>query len=186
MGFGLRAGITFFALLSACRVVGASSVFLRNPSPTPLRLAPVQTYAGKSDPIAVPIKFSAPVTVLLLVDTLSSETLESVRNEILALQTSLHGHPLRLGFIQNGSLAVAGPFHRKALSFPTRLFRIKTATCCSKHPTSWIPLTLLFPPLNFTPTWWPRQPKPPLCSIRVLPPSPIRNAFATTSRRHWI
>ena len=110
MNFRLRAGILCVLAAMVCRPAMGSSVYLRITSATPPLLAPIQTYAGNVDPSIAPVKLSPPVTVVVLADTLSSDQLNNVKNELLALYTSLRGHPLRVALIRNGSLGVTGPF----------------------------------------------------------------------------
>jgi len=73
-------------------------------------LGPVLTYAGKIDPIISNVKAAAPITVVFLTDSLTSAELETVKKEVLALYTSLHGRPFRLVVVGNGSIGAAGPF----------------------------------------------------------------------------
>ena len=115
LSFRLRAGILFALLfLFACRPALGFSIFFRTTSPQAPQLAPIQTYAGNVDPGIAPVKLSSPVTAVVLADTLTSDQLEVVKSELLALHTSLRGHTLRVAVIRNGSLGVAGPFSTRA------------------------------------------------------------------------
>src|ERR1700704_5077632 len=100
--------------MSICHVATGSSVFLRIPSSTTPGLAPIRTYAGKADPSTALAKLSTSVTVVVLADSLSYIAFDTVRNALQALQTSLHGPPLRVPLIRNGSLSVTGPFSTRA------------------------------------------------------------------------
>lgn len=111
----LRTGIVSILLLPVCRVATGTSVLLHPAPGGAPGLLSVQTYTGKADPIVTPVKPSASVTVVLLMDTLSPAELDSVKKDLLALHTSLHGRPLRLALVRNGSLGVAGPFSSRAL-----------------------------------------------------------------------
>ena len=143
MNFRLRAGVLCLGLLSVCHVAISSSVFLRIPSSTTPELAPIQTYAGKADHNIALAKLSTSVTVVLLADTLSSDAFDRVRNELLALQTSLHGHPLRVALIRNGSLAVTGPFSTRA-----RLTAALDQVTLVPDPSSPVPASAVFDTLN--------------------------------------
>ena len=143
MDFRIRAGIVVLALMSICHVATGSSVFLRIPSSTTPGLAPIQTYAGKADPSTALAKLSTSVTVVVLADTLSSDAFDSVRNGLLALQTSLHGHPLRVALIRNGSLAVTGPFSTRA-----RLKAALDQVTPVSDPSASVPTSTVFDTLN--------------------------------------
>jgi len=143
LDFRIRAGIVVLALMSICHVAMGSSVFLRIPSSTTPGLAPIQTYAGKADPSTALAKLSTSVTVVVLADTLSSDAFDSVRNGLLALQTSLHGHPLRVALIRNGSLAVTGPFSTRA-----RLKAALDQVTPVSDPSASVPTSTVFDTLN--------------------------------------
>jgi len=107
---GMRVALACLLLLLACRADAGTTVLLRTSSKTPPELGPVQTYAGKVDPVILAVKPAAPVTVVLLTDSLSPAELDSVKKDLLTLYASLHGHPLRLAVLRNGAFGVAGPF----------------------------------------------------------------------------
>src|SRR5215467_1341402 len=96
--------------LLACGASLASTTLLRTTSKMSPELGPVLTYAGKIDPIISNVKAAAPITVVFLTDSLTSAELETVKKEVLALYTSLHGRPFRLVVVGNGSIGAAGPF----------------------------------------------------------------------------
>ena len=104
-----NAGACLFVLL-ACGPSIASTTLLRSSSKTSPELGQVLTYAGKIDPVISNVKVATPVTVVLLTDSLSPEEIETVKKEVLALFTSLHGRPFRLAVLGRGSMGVAGPF----------------------------------------------------------------------------
>lgn len=98
----------------ACRTAEGTSVLLRASTSAPPSAASVQTYAGKLDAVILPVKPGSALTVVLLVDGLSGAELENIDKEILALYAALKGRELRLAIVQNGTVAVAGPFASRA------------------------------------------------------------------------
>jgi len=97
----------------------------------------------KPNPSTALAKLSTSVTVVVLADTLSSDAFDSVRNGLLALQTSLHGHPLRVALIRNGSLAVRTPFSTRA-----RLKAALDQVTPVSDPSASVPTSTVFDTLN--------------------------------------
>jgi tetratricopeptide (TPR) repeat protein len=114
LGFRLRAGILCVLLFLAYRPAVGSSAFFRTTIATPPQLAPIRTYSGNTEPSIAPVKLSPSVTVVVLADTLSFDQLDRIKIELLALYSSLRGHPLRVVLIRNASLGVSGPFSTRA------------------------------------------------------------------------
>src|SRR5882762_1527288 len=110
ISFQVRTALCCIVLLTVCRDAIATSVLLRSASKSAPELFPVQTYAGKSGVSITAIQPSSSVTVVLLMDTLTPAQLDNAKRELLALYTSMHGHPLRLALLRSSSLGVAGPF----------------------------------------------------------------------------
>lgn len=106
----LRPGALSFILLVVCEAAGGTSVLLRSGSPTALELSSVRTYAGKADPSVSPVKPASSLTVVLLLDGLSSAALDGVKRDLPALYRLLNGRQLRLVLLRNGTFAQAGPF----------------------------------------------------------------------------
>ena len=92
----------------------ASSVLLRTASKAPPELLSVLTYAGKSEPLISAVQPSAPLTVVVLLDTLSPTQFATIEKDLLAMHAALRKHPLRIALLQNGSLGMAGPFISRA------------------------------------------------------------------------
>ncbi len=100
--------------LAACPAVHGSSVLLRSSSRLPPALLAAQTYAGKSEVTVTAVQPAAPLTVVLLLDSLSAAQFAGVERDLLTLFTSLHKHPLRVALLHNGALGMAGPFASRA------------------------------------------------------------------------
>jgi tetratricopeptide (TPR) repeat protein len=111
---GMKAGLACLLLVSACRATAGSTTLLRTASKTSPECGPVQTYAGKIDPVISSVRPATSITVVLLMDSLSPAEIESVKKDLLGLYTSLHGHAYRLGVLRNGALGIAGPFANRA------------------------------------------------------------------------
>ena len=101
-------------LLTTSPAVRASSVLLRTSSKTAPELLSVQTYAGKSEALINAVQPSSPVTVVLLLDTLSPVQFASIEKDLLAMYAGIRKHPLRVALLKNGSLGMAGPFASRA------------------------------------------------------------------------
>jgi len=84
-----------FALSPTLR---ASSVLLRTASKAPPELLSVLTYAGKSEPLISPVQPSAPLTVVVLLDTLSPAQFATIEKDLLAMYAALRKHPLPAWF----------------------------------------------------------------------------------------
>ncbi|PYU20455.1 MAG: hypothetical protein DMG30_21135 [Acidobacteria bacterium] len=154
-------------MLSVFGVARASSVVLLRLSSQPNpEFSPVKTYAGTADPSSFAVKLSAPVTIVLLADTLSPAELENTKNGLLVFYGSLRGRPLRIALLRNTSLAVAGPFANRAVlkrtlddipppadtsatSSPSAIFEALSASA-SQLGTDWSSVLLLgnFPALD--------------------------------------
>lgn len=111
---GIRAVVASLLLLPSCRITAGSTTLLRTESKVGPELGPVQTYAGKIDPVISGVKPATAVTVVLLTDSLSPAETETVKKELLTLYTSLRGHSFRVALLGNGSIGVAGPFSSRA------------------------------------------------------------------------
>jgi tetratricopeptide (TPR) repeat protein len=142
-----RGSVVCLLLLSVCRAAGGSTAFLRVAPSTPPEPAQIRTYAGKAEVTSSPVKLSPSLTVVILADTLNADSFESVRNDLLALQTSLHGHPLRVALIRNGSLGVTGPFSTRA-RLKSALDQIPPAT--ATDPATPVSSSAVFDVLNAT------------------------------------
>ena len=117
----------------------ASSVLLRTSSKTPPELLSVLTYAGKSEPLISAVQPSPPVTVVVLLDTLSPVQFATIEKDLLAMYTALRKHPLRIALLQNGSLGMAGPFTTR-----TRLkAALDDAAQAATDPPAVLPLTIV-------------------------------------------
>src|SRR5712692_3781454 len=116
-----------------------ASVLLRTTSKTAPELLSVQTYAGKSEALVSAVQASAPVTVVLLLDTLSPTQFASIEKDLLAMYAGLRKHPLRVALLKNGSLGMAGPFASRA--------RLKAAlddaAQAAAEPPAVLPLTIV-------------------------------------------
>lgn len=106
--------IVGFALLCVCQRAGGSTALIRSELHGTPDLAPVRTYAGNVQAAVSPVKPSPLVTVVLLTDSFSSAELETVKKDLATLLASLHGHPMRIAVLRNGSIGVAGPFTNRA------------------------------------------------------------------------
>jgi len=140
MSFGLRTAAFVSALaLAIVPAVHASSVLLRTTSKTGPELLLVQTYAGKSEALVSAVQASSPVTVVLLLDTLSPAQFASIEKDLLTLYAGLRKHPLRVALLKNGSLGMAGPFASRA--------RLKgaldDAAQAAAEPPAVLPLTIV-------------------------------------------
>ena len=140
MSFRLRTATFVCALvLAMAPEVRASSVLLRTTSKTAPELLSVQTYAGKSEALVSAVQASAPVTVVLLLDTLSPTQFASIEKDLLAMYAGLRKHPLRVALLKNGSLGMAGPFASRA--------RLKAAlddaAQAAAEPPAVLPLTIV-------------------------------------------
>src|SRR5712692_5509915 len=140
MSFGLRTAAFVSALaLAIVPAVHASSVLLRTTSKTGPELLLVQTYAGKSEALVSAVQASSPVTVVLLLDTLSPTQFASIEKDLLAMYAGLRKHPLRVALLKNGSLGMAGPFASRA--------RLKAAlddaAQAAAEPPAVLPLTIV-------------------------------------------
>jgi Flp pilus assembly protein TadD len=125
--------------LTISPVLSASSVLLRTTSkasPEPLL---VQTYAGKTEALVSSVQPSAPLTVVVLLDTLSPVQYASIEKDLLAMYAALRKHPLRIALLHNGSLGMAGPFASRA--------RLKAAlddaAQAATDPPAALPLTIV-------------------------------------------
>src|SRR5712691_11650647 len=135
MIFRLRTATFVCALvLAMAPEVRASSVLLRTTSKTAPELLSVQTYAGKSEALVSAVQASAPVTVVLLVDTLSPTQFASIEKDLLAMYAGLRKHPLRVALLKNGSLGMAEPFASRA--------RLDAAQAAAEPPAV-LPLTIV-------------------------------------------
>jgi hypothetical protein len=125
--------------LTISPALSASSVLLRTASKAPPELLSVMTYAGKSEPLISAVQPSAPVTVVLLLDTLSPAQFATIEKDLLAMHAALRKHPLRIALLQNGSLGIAGPFATRA--------RLKAAlddaAQAATDPPAALPLTIV-------------------------------------------
>jgi hypothetical protein len=117
----------------------ASSVLLRTASKAPPELLSVLTYAGKSEPLISPVQASAPVTAVVLLDTMSPAQFATIEKDLLTMFAALRKHPLRIALLQNGSLGMAGPFATRA--------RLKAAlddaAQAATEPPAVLPLTIV-------------------------------------------
>ena len=100
--------------LTVSPTLRASSVLLRTASKAPPELLSVQTYAGKSEPLITAVQPSPPLTVVILLDTLSPAQFSAIEKDLLVMYAALRKHPLRIALLQNGSLGMAGPFPTRA------------------------------------------------------------------------
>lgn len=96
------------------QAAAASTVLLRSTTPTGPQLAPVQTYAGKFPAIISPVKAGEGLTVVLLLDSMNAADLENAGKAMLDLYGALNGRAIRLVLLQNGAIAVQGPFTSRA------------------------------------------------------------------------
>jgi len=126
-------------VLTISPALSASSVLLRTTSkatPEPLL---VQTYAGKTEALVTSVQPSAPVTVVVLLDTLSPVQYASIEKDLLVMYAALRKHPLRIALLHNGSLGMAGPFASRA--------RLKAAlddaAQAASDPPAALPLTIV-------------------------------------------
>jgi tetratricopeptide (TPR) repeat protein len=82
---------------------------VRSSSPEPPDLNPVKTYNGNADAAVSPVHPASSLTVVLLVDTMSPEALDGLKQDLVSAYGSLRGRNLRLAIVQNNSLEVVGP-----------------------------------------------------------------------------
>lgn len=107
-------GALLILLLIMSRAAAASTVLLRSSGPTTPEVAPIQTYAGETAVIVLPVKAGESLTVVLLLDGLNATDLESAGKALSDLYGSLNGRPMRLALLQNGAISVQGPFASRA------------------------------------------------------------------------
>ena len=125
--------------LTICPALSGSSVLLRTSSKVVPELLSVQTYAGKTEALVSSVQPSAPLTVVVLLDTLSPVQYASIEKDLLAMYAALRKHPLRIALLHNGSLGMAGPFASRA--------RLKAAlddaAQAATDPPAALPLTIV-------------------------------------------
>lgn len=97
-------------LFGASQAVAASTALLPAASAAPGQTLSVQTYAGPAELTVTAVRPSASITVLLLLDTLSSAENADVRKQLLDSYASFHGHPLQVALLaKNGQFAPPVP-----------------------------------------------------------------------------
>ena len=106
----VKAGFACLLLALTCRATCGSTTLVRRASKTAPEWGPVETYAGKVDAVVSSVKPAGSITILLLMDSLSSAEMDGVKKDLLSLYSSLRGHPLRLAVLRRGAIGVAGPF----------------------------------------------------------------------------
>ncbi len=103
--FAGKAAIAAFMAFCSLTYAQASTAFLRG-SPPAGESWSVETYSGPVDGAVSTQRPAATVTVLVLVETLSAEEKEQVKNELSEFFVEFHTRPLRIGFVGvNGELS---------------------------------------------------------------------------------
>src|SRR5579864_3484714 len=87
--------------LFSCSYALASTAILRGPAPAGQKWS-VQTYAGPVEVTVSPLRPSPSVTILVLLDTLTSKDKEQIRRELLDFYSEFHGRPIQLAFLGKG------------------------------------------------------------------------------------
>jgi tetratricopeptide (TPR) repeat protein len=110
--------------LACCGTGEGSSALLRSPAantpPTSSRRpANVTTWSGTFPVVTTDVHPSPAVTFVLLMDTISSQQIPIIKQDLLSAYTVARGARTRLAMLQGGHILVAGPF-------PTRV-RFKAA-----------------------------------------------------------
>jgi len=96
-------------MFAVCLSAQASSVLLRSTSSEPPELIRVKTFDRTADATVTPVRPASPVTIAVLVDTMSPDALEALKTDLLAGFGSLRGRNLRLAIVQNNAVRVVGP-----------------------------------------------------------------------------
>src|SRR5208282_2194728 len=110
----LVAGVAVLSVFRATAASAQASSSLIPLSAASPELSSIQTYAGAAGVSLSAIRPSPSTTVVLLMDTETPASSDSVKTGLLALYGSLQGRPLRLAILHQGSLETVGPFSSRA------------------------------------------------------------------------